>query len=75
MQNLHAPLTDDELEQLDRFLLERIDDDTDTEDKDSGILNISELDGLFTAIVSSPVAVQPSQWLPVVWGDFEPVCY
>ena len=30
-------------------------------------------DGLFTAIVSGPVPVMPSQWLPAVWGDFEPV--
>ncbi|MDH5327353.1 MAG: UPF0149 family protein, partial [Gammaproteobacteria bacterium] len=33
---------------------------------------ISELDGMFTAIVSGPVPVMPSQWLPHVWGDFEP---
>ena len=30
-------------------------------------------DGLVTAIVSAPVPVMPPQWLPAVWGDFEPV--
>ena len=31
------------------------------------------MDGLFTALVSGPISAVPSQWLPVVWGDFEPV--
>ena len=66
-------LSETELERLDRFLLGRIDGDADTEGKDEGVLDISELDGLFTAIVSGPVMIPPSQWLPVVWGDFEPV--
>ena len=54
-------------------MLARIDDDEDTEGKDEGVLDISELDGLFTALVSGPVLIQPSQWLPTVWGDYEPV--
>jgi uncharacterized protein len=73
MKELFTPLSDDEYERLDEFLLERIDDDADTRDKDEGVLDISELDGLFTAIVSGPVTIMPSQWLPAVWGDFEPV--
>jgi len=72
MKNLFSPLNDEEIEQLDRFLLERIDDDADTEGKDEGVVDISELDGLFTAIVSGPEIIQPSRWLPAVWGDFEP---
>ena len=47
--------------------------DADTNDKDEGVLDISELDGLFTAIVSGPATIMPSQWLPAVWGDFEPM--
>ena len=72
MQNISHPLNDEEIDQLDQFLLDRIDDDADTEDKDEGVLDISELDGFFTALVSGPVMIPPSRWLPAVWGDFEP---
>ena len=72
MNDLRQPLTDDELDWLNDFLLERIDDDADTEGKDEGILDVSELDGLLTAVVSGPVTLVPSRWLPQVWGDFEP---
>ena len=54
MTDQSTPLSEEEFEYLDDFLLERIDDDTDTQDKDKGVLDISELDGLFTAIVSVP---------------------
>lgn len=73
MLNLSKPLTAKELDRLDNFLLDRIDDDADTEGKDEGVLGISTLDGLLTAIVSGPVTIVPSRWLPAVWGDFEPV--
>ena len=73
MKNLTTRLTEEECDRLDRFLLDRIDEEADTQDKDEGVLDISELDGLFTALVSGPVSAVPSQWLPVVWGDFEPV--
>jgi uncharacterized protein len=73
MQNLFDPLTDQELDRLDDFLLDRIDEDEATEGKDEGILNISTLDGFMTALVSGPRMIPPSQWLPAVWGDFEPV--
>ncbi len=66
-------LSEEEFDYLDEFLLERIDDNTDTEDKDEGILDVSELDGLFVAIVSGPTLIPPSQWLAAIWGDFEPV--
>lgn len=72
MQKLFDPLNDEEIEQLARFLLDRIDADADTEGEDEGVLDVSELDGLFTALVSGPVMVPPSRWLPAVWGDFEP---
>ena len=73
MNDLLTPLTNEECERLDRFLLDRIDEEADTQDKDEGVLDISELDGLFTALVSGPIVAVPSRWLPVVWGDFEPV--
>ena len=73
MNDLSTPLTDEECDLLDRFLLERIDEEADTLDKDEGVLDISELDGLFTALISGPLSVAPSQWLPAVWGDFAPV--
>jgi uncharacterized protein len=65
-------LDDDELDRLDQFLLDHVNEDDVTEGDDEGVLDVSELDGLFTAIVSGPVMIQPSQWLPAVWGDFEP---
>jgi uncharacterized protein len=75
MNNMFEPLNDDELKWLDDFLLERIDDDADCEGKDEGVLNVSELDGLMTAVASGPVMVQPSQWMPKIWGDFPPAWY
>jgi len=72
MKSIESQLSHEELERLDRFLLERIDEDAYSEELDAGIFNISELDGLLTAIVSGPALLAPSQWLPVVWGDFEP---
>ncbi len=71
-----TPLSEAELERLGEFLLDRIPEDADadyTEDTDEGILDVSELDGFLTAIVSGPVMIPPSQWLPAVWGDYETV--
>lgn len=73
MDDLYQPLDDDEIAWLEEFLLDRIHDDADNEGRDEGILDISELDGFLTAVVSGPVTVLPSQWIPQVWGDFEPV--
>ena len=73
MKNVSTLPSEEELERLDQFLLDRIDEDADTEGKDEGVLVVSELDGFLTAIVSGPVMIPPSQWLPAVWGDFEPV--
>ena len=72
MLNLDKPLDDEELHVLDRFLLNRFEEDSYPDDRDEGVLGISELDGMFTAIVSGPELIEVSAWLPAVWGDFEP---
>lgn len=71
MKDLFTPLTEQEMDRLDAFLLDRIDDE-DAEGKDEGIFDISTLDGFMTAVVSGPKTLVPSQWLPAVWGDYEP---
>ncbi|MEE2733642.1 MAG: UPF0149 family protein [Pseudomonadota bacterium] len=38
---------------------------------DSSILNVSELDGFLTALVSGPNMVLPSQWMPAIWSSDE----
>lgn len=75
MHNLSLPLDDEELDELDNFLLDRGYDEPEeafADAVDEGTLNISELDGFFTAIVSGPVPVMPSRWLPALWGDVQP---
>ena len=72
MSNIFSILSEEEIDLLNNFMLDRIDDDADTQGKDEGVLDISELDGLMTAIISGPILIQPSQWFPAVWGDFEP---
>lgn len=73
MQNLYTLLNEEELGRLDHFICERIDENADIEGRDEGVLDISELDGFLTAIVSCPVMTLPSTWLPAMWGDFEPI--
>jgi uncharacterized protein len=67
------PLTNDQLDWLGEILLNRIDDHAVTEGLDEGVIDIPELDGFLTAIVSGPVVLVPSRWLPALWGDFEPI--
>jgi len=76
MTTLNTPLSDQEIDELNRFLLERIPEEeaeAAEEGVDEGVLDISELDGFLAAIVSGPQALSPSEWLPVLWGEFEPV--
>jgi uncharacterized protein len=73
MTDLSTPLSDEELAKLDAALLDRFDEDSDVVTGDEGILDVSELDGFLTAIVSGPVTVLPSQWWPEIWGDCPPV--
>lgn len=71
MNTLLQPLDHDELAMLDEFLLSRVGEDEE-EDEDPGLLSVSELDGLMAALVSGPVLPTPDQWMPIVWGDYEP---
>lgn len=77
MKNLSEPLDNEELARLDEFLLNRISDEAGDRlaaaDDDEGILDVSELDGFLTALVSSPNVIVPSRWLPAMWGVEEPV--
>ncbi len=54
------PLTQAELDFLNDVLS--------VSDHDEAIMCVSELDGFLTAIVSGPNMIQPSQWLPELWG-------
>ena len=54
-----APLTEEEIKELDGFVLEA-----------EGIeqsMDISTLDGFLTAVVSGPKTIMPSEWLRWVW--------
>lgn len=72
-EEMLEPLNDEEMNELDHFLLERSDDSTYSEGQDEGLLGLSELDGFFTAIASGPEPIPPSEWMPAVWGDLAPV--
>jgi uncharacterized protein len=76
MNNLLQPLSNEELTQLDNFLQEcaESDDDNDEHDHegDPGVINLSELNGMLTALVSGPTLVKTADWVPAIWGDEEP---
>lgn len=69
---MRTHISEKELTWLEDILLNRIDDDEITDGMDEGIIDLSELDGFFTAIVSGPDMISPMQWMPKVWGDYEP---
>ena len=71
--DLSSPLNEQELAELDDALLYRFDEDSGPLPGDEGIIDVSELDGLLTAVVSAPVMIMPSYWFPAVWGDYPPV--
>jgi uncharacterized protein len=60
MNDLCAPLSDLECDELDDFLL--------SVEHDDAVLNLSEFDGFITAIVSGPTTIMPSDWIPALWG-------
>lgn len=55
-----GPLDAEELEWLDEILLNYGQDDA--------VLDVSELDGMLTAILSGPHVIPPSVWLTALWG-------
>jgi uncharacterized protein len=61
MQDMMAPLSDEELEELDQFLLYGVDNDE--------AMTLDTLDGYLHAIAIGPQTIMPSQWLPKVWGE------
>ncbi|MHA4870657.1 UPF0149 family protein [Duganella sp. PWIR1] len=54
----HAPLNDDEYEQLDELLLAI----------GPQSMDVARLEGLLTALIVGPVEVEQARWLPLVWG-------
>ena len=50
------PLSADEIDELDRFLVEELD-----------TMDISTLDGFFTALLCGPKMFMPGEWMPWVW--------
>lgn len=62
---MHAqPLTSADLDLIDETLLKYGDDHS--------VLNLAELDGYFTALVSGPAQVDVAQWFPAIWGGQNP---
>jgi len=72
MDDLSKPLSPQELDELDQALLDRFDEDLVEPQGDERIFDVSSLDGFLTAVLSSPVMIMPSRWLPAVWGDYPP---
>jgi len=58
--DLNIPLSDDELDELDRFLM------SDATNEES--MDIAMLDGFLTALAIGPNTLPPSRWMPVIWG-------
>ncbi|WP_158781305.1 UPF0149 family protein [Pantoea sp. BAV 3049] len=55
-----GPLDEDQIEWLDEILMKHGSDDS--------VLDVSELDGMLTAILSGPGRVQPEKWQAAIWG-------
>lgn len=68
MHNPAQPLNDNELDELDIFLL--------SEDMPENAMDISMLDGFFAALVLNPQLIMPSEYLRWIWdaekGEDEP---
>lgn len=65
MATHHLDLSDFALKKLDEFLMS----DRAPED----CMQLSDLDGFLTAVAIGPELIMPSEWLPVIWGEGEPV--
>lgn len=60
MTNPSAPLSEEEFDELDHFLLY----DVDTEE----VMMSDIMDGFMHAIAVGPTTLHPKQWLPKIWG-------
>ncbi|QUS06286.1 YecA family protein [Klebsiella aerogenes] len=60
-----GPLNESELEWLDEILSKYA--------TEGAILDVSELDGLLTGILSGPSEIEPAQWLLAIWGGADNV--
>jgi hypothetical protein len=60
MTTPYTPLNEDELNELDQFLLY----DVDTED----VMTLDMVDGFLHALAVGPATIPPKQWLPKIWG-------
>lgn len=58
-----APLSDEELDELDQFLM--------SDEVSDEAMMLDMLDGYLTALVVGPTTLQPSKWLPGIWGSTE----
>lgn len=58
--DLNIPLSDEELDELDKFLMSGATNDES--------MDISMLDGFLTALSIGPNTLPPSRWMPVIWG-------
>lgn len=58
-----GPLSEKELEWLEEVL--------EKYGNDRSVVDVAELDGLLTAILSGPAMVEPSEWLVALWGGKE----
>ena len=54
---------DDTFEVIDFYLRQYENDDS--------VINVSELDGFFSALACSPETIMPSSWMPAIWGGQE----
>lgn len=63
--NLREPLSDDEIDELDRILMDQ--------PGDLAPMSVSMLDGFLTAVVAGPNTIMPSMWMPWVWDVEEGV--
>ena len=63
MTDPFAPLSEEEFEELDHFLLFGVD----TEEG----MTMDMVDGFLHAIAVGPTTVHPKQWLPKIWGTKE----
>ena len=54
-----APITDEEVQELENFLF--------GDNVPEECMTLSEIDGFLTALAAGPELVLPSEWLPVIW--------